>query len=45
MKPISIVMMILVQGPIIFFTFYFLWRALTAPKREEPDSLSENDND
>lgn len=45
MKTSAFLMMILVQVTVTIITAYFLYRAITAPKRPEPDSYSENDEE
>lgn len=39
------ILMIASEGIITFVTLYFFYKVLTAPKKTEPDSFSENDDD
>jgi len=41
----AIIMMVLVQLSVTFITIYFFIKVLKAPKRAEPDSYVENDDD
>jgi len=45
MKTSALWMMIIVQVSVTVITAYFLYKAVTASKRSEPDSYSENDED
>lgn len=41
----ALIMMILVQVSVTVITIYFFVKVLKAPKREEPDSFVENDDE
>lgn len=41
----AIIMMVTVQLSVTAITIYFFIKVLKAPKREEPDSYIENDED
>jgi len=41
----ALIMMITAEGIIASVTIYFFYKVLTAPKKPEPDSYSENDDD
>ena len=45
MNTAALIMMVSAQIIILSLTFYFYRKVLTSPKREEPDSYSENDDD
>lgn len=37
--------LLIAEGIIIFTTFYFFWKVLKTPPRNEPDSYSGNDDE
>jgi heme/copper-type cytochrome/quinol oxidase subunit 2 len=41
----ALIMMILVQVSVTIITIYFFVKVLKTPKREEPDSFTDNDDD
>ena len=41
----ALTMMIAAEGIIAAVTLYFFYKVLTVPKKPEPDSYSENDDD
>jgi hypothetical protein len=41
----ALIMMLVTMGIITVGTVYFLVKALKSPKRPEPDSFTENDDD
>jgi hypothetical protein len=43
MSTSALVLMIVVQSTFTIVTGYFFYKVLTAPKRDEPDSYSDND--
>jgi hypothetical protein len=45
MSSTALTMMIVTQGIFTLVTAYFFWRVLKAPKKAEPDSFNENDED
>ena len=45
MNSTAMTMMIVTQATFTIITAYFFYRVLTAPKKAEPDSFSENDDD
>jgi len=42
MSTSALIMIIVSETVIIFFTAYFFWKAVKTPKKTEPDSYSEN---
>ena len=45
MNTSAIIFMVLAQSIITLITFSFLYRAMKAKKRHEPDSYTDNDDD
>lgn len=45
MNTSAIIFMVLAQSIITLITFSFLYRAMKAKKRPEPDSYTDNDDD
>lgn len=45
MNSTALTMMIVTQAVFVIVTGYFFYRVLTSPKKPEPDSYSENDDD
>ncbi|MFN5222792.1 MAG: hypothetical protein ACK5DJ_01285 [Bacteroidota bacterium] len=45
MNTSALILMTSVMVLVTVITVYFFYRVLTAPKRPEPDSFSENDED
>ena len=45
MNTSALVLMISTQVVVTLITGYFFWKVLTAPKRPEPDSFIENDEE
>jgi phosphotransferase system glucose/maltose/N-acetylglucosamine-specific IIC component len=45
MNTSAIIFMVLAQAVITFITFSFLYRAMKAKKRPEPDSYEDNDDE
>lgn len=45
MSTSALIMMVAAQVVILSLTIYFYSKVLRSPKREEPDSYSENDDD
>ena len=45
LKTSSLIFMLTVQISVTLIAFYFLYKAATAPKRPEPDSYLENDDE
>lgn len=45
MNTSALVLMLSVQFTVVCCLVYFYYRVLTAPKRPEPDSYAENDDD
>lgn len=43
MNTSALIMMILAEGLIAFFTIYFFVKVLKTPPKPEPDSFTEND--
>lgn len=41
----AIIMMVFVQVSVTIITIYFFLKVLRTPKREEPDSFVDNDDD
>lgn len=41
----AIITMVLTMGVVTGFTGYFFYKVLTIPKKNEPDSYAENDED
>ncbi len=41
----ALIMMLGIQIPVICITSYFFYKVLKTPKRPEPDSYSENDDE
>lgn len=45
MNTTALITMILAQGIVACIAGYFLYRVLTTPPKQEPDSFTENDED
>lgn len=45
MNTAALITMVLAQGIVTFFTFYFFYKVLTIKPHQEPDSYSENDKE
>ncbi|MDG2464074.1 MAG: hypothetical protein P8M61_03210 [Crocinitomicaceae bacterium] len=45
MNTSALIMMVTTQVLVAFLMGFFFYKVLRAPKREEPDSYSENDDD
>lgn len=44
MSSTGLTTLLMAEGIITFFTFYFFWKVLRTPPKPEPDSFSENDD-
>jgi hypothetical protein len=44
MNGTALITLVLAQGMVIGFVAYFFYKVLTTPKKEEPDSYSDNDD-
>lgn len=40
----ALILMVAVQGTVLFLTVYFFYKVLKTPPNPEPDSYSENDD-
>ncbi len=45
MNTTALIMMVVTQGLVTAITGYFFYLVLTAPKKPEPDSYDQNDED
>jgi hypothetical protein len=45
MNTSALTLMLLSMGTVTALTIYFFYRVLTAPRRPEPDSFSDNDEE
>lgn len=41
----GLTVLLLSEGIITIITFYFFWKVLKTPPKQEPDSYSENDDE